>query len=55
MGCEKLIEGWLIALQLLLYKDEKPSVRLSDCHVDISAMSASIETGLARNEGSIFV
>ena len=33
---------------------EKPSVRLSVClsdhHTDISAVSALIETGLARNE-----
>ena len=37
----------------LLYKAEKPSVCLSVCldrPVDISAVSASIETGLARNE-----
>ena len=39
---------------LLLYKAEKPSVRpsvcLSDRHAAISAVSAPIETGLARNE-----
>ena len=34
----------------LLYKAEKPSVRLSDRHADISAVSATIEMGLARNE-----
>ena len=34
----------------LLYKAEKPSVCPSDRHADISAVSASIETGLARNE-----
>ena len=38
----------------LLYKAEKPSVRLSVCpsdrHADISAVYASIETRLARNE-----
>ena len=34
----------------LLYKAEKPSVRLSDRHAAISVMSASIETGHARNE-----
>ena len=38
---------------LLLYKAEKPSVRLSVClsdrHAGISAMSAWIEAGLARN------
>ena len=38
----------------LLYKVEKPSVRLSVCpsdrHADISAVYASIETRLARNE-----
>ena len=41
-------------LFLLLYKAEKPSVcpsvRLSDRHAAISAVSASIETRLARNE-----
>ena len=35
---------------LLLYKAEKPSVHLSDCHANISAMSASIETAHDRNE-----
>ena len=35
---------------LLLCKAEKPSVCLSDRHAGISAVSASIETGLARNE-----
>ena len=38
----------------LLYKAEKPSVclsvRPSDRHADISAVYASIETRLARNE-----
>ena len=38
----------------LLYKAEKPSVCLSVCpsdrHADISAVYASIETRLARNE-----
>ena len=34
---------------LLLYKAEKPSVRLSDGHAGISAVSAWIEAGLARN------
>ena len=34
----------------LLYKAEKPSVRLSDRHADISVVSAAIEMGLARNE-----
>ena len=34
----------------LLYKAEKPSVCPSDRHAGISAVSASIETGLARNE-----
>ena len=34
----------------LLYKAEKLSVCLSDRHADISAVSASIETGLTRNE-----
>ena len=41
-------------LASLLYKAEKPSVRpsvrLSDRHADISAVSASIETRLAPNE-----
>ena len=37
-------------LSFLLYKAEKPSVRLSDRHADISAVYASIETRLARNE-----
>ena len=45
-------------LASLLYKAEKPSVRLSvrlsvrpsDRHADISAVYASIETRLARNE-----
>ena len=38
----------------LLYKAEKlsvhPSVCLSDCHTAISAVSALIDMGLARNE-----
>ena len=44
----------------LLYKAEKPSVCLSVClsvrlrHADISAVSAQIETGLARNESCVF-
>ena len=41
-------------LASLLYKAEKPSVCLSVCpsdrHAGISAVSASIETVLARNE-----
>ena len=41
-------------LASLLYKDEKPSVPLSVCpsdrHANISKVSASIETALARNE-----
>ena len=36
-------------LASLLYKAEKPSVRLSDRHAGISAVSAWIEAGLARN------
>ena len=31
----------------LLYKAKKLSVCLFDCHADISAVSAMIETGLA--------
>ena len=38
----------------LLYKAKKPSVCLSDCHANISAVYASIETGLARNESRVF-
>ena len=34
----------------LLYKAEKPSVGPSDCHAGISAVSASIETGLSSNQ-----
>ena len=44
-------------LASLLYKAEKPSVCPSVCtfwHADISAVSAWIETGLARNEGCVF-
>ena len=41
--------GTLASLSLL-YKAQKPSVRLSDRHADISAVSAAIEIGLARNE-----
>ena len=48
-------------LASLLYKAEKPSVYLSVrpsvCtfwHADISAVSARIETGLARNESCVF-
>ena len=52
-------------LASLLYKAEKPSVCLSVClsvcpsvctfwHADISAVSARIETGLARNESCVF-
>ena len=37
----------------LLYKAEKPSVCLSDCHVNILAVSASIEMGPARNENCV--
>ena len=37
-------------LASLLYKAEKPSVCLSDRHADISAVSGTIEMGLARNE-----
>ena len=37
-------------LASLLYKAEKPSVCPSDRHTAISAVSASIEMGLARNE-----
>ena len=40
----------------LLYKAEKPSVCLSVLifwHADISVVSASIETGLARNESCV--
>ena len=44
-------------LASLLYKAEKPSVRLSVLphfwHADISVMSASIKTGLARNESCV--
>ena len=39
------------------YKAEKPSVCLSVCtfwHADISAVSARIDTGLARNESCVF-
>ena len=39
-----------IIIIFLLYKAEKPSVRLSDRHATISAVSVSIETRLARNE-----
>ena len=42
--------GTFAILLLLLYKAEKPSVRPSDRHADISAVYASIETKLARNE-----
>ena len=35
--------------QTTVYKAEKPSVRLSDRHAGISAVSAWIEAGLARN------
>ena len=41
----------------LLYKAEKPSVRPSVCsfwHAHNSAVSASIETGLARNQSYVF-
>ena len=45
-------------LASLLYKAEKPSVCLSVClhfwHADNSAVFASIETGLARNESCVF-
>ena len=45
-------------LASLLYKAEKPSVSLSVClhfwHADNSAVSARIETGLARNESCVF-
>ena len=44
-------------LASLLYKAEKPSVCLSVrphfWHADISVVSASIETGLARNESCV--
>ena len=44
-------------LASLLYKAEKPSVRLSVClhfwHAHNSAVFASIETGLARNESCV--
>ena len=44
----------LLVYSSLLYKAEKPSVclsvRPSDRHADISAVYASIETRLARNE-----
>ena len=42
---------------LLLYKAEKPSVCLSVCpdrHAAISAVSACIETRLARYESTVF-
>ena len=38
----------------LLYKAEKPSVCLHFWHADNSAVSARIETGLARNESCVF-
>ena len=45
---------WLGIIQYLLYKAEKLSVHLSVClsihYADISAVSAWIEAGLARNE-----
>ena len=47
-------------LFLLIYKAEKLSVCLSVClsgtfwHADISVVSASIETGLARNDTYVF-
>ena len=37
----------------LLYKDEKPSVCLSDRPADISAVSALIDVGLARHESCV--
>ena len=37
--------------KVLLYKDES---HLSDCHIDNSTMSASIETGVAQNESCVF-
>ena len=40
-------------LASLLYKAEKPSV-CTFWHADISAVSARIETGLARNESCVF-
>ena len=40
------------ALASLLYKAEKPSMHF--WHADNSAVFASIETGLARNESSVF-
>ena len=41
-------------LASLLYKDEKPSVCLSDRPADISAVSALIDVTLARHESCIF-
>ena len=43
---------WGVATLDLLYKAEKPSVRLR--HADNSAVSAPIEMGLAQNECCVF-
>ena len=52
------IEHVLCTLGNLLYKAEKPSVCPSVClhfwYADNSAVSARIETGLARNESCVF-